>query len=119
MAFKLIESTHARWRAVNAPHLVALVRAGVSHRSASRAGPPPDRRGYAFVLQGCAHDSAVLIIIHRHTVNRLGSSVDEHTDYGEGGNVCGADPCRLRPAAKTNVSAARAGTGSGTSGERR
>jgi transposase-like protein len=28
MAFKLIESAQARWRAVNAPHLVALVRAG-------------------------------------------------------------------------------------------
>lgn len=28
MAFKLIESTQTRWRAVNAPHLVALVRAG-------------------------------------------------------------------------------------------
>ena len=28
MAFKLIESAPARWRAVNAPHLVALVRAG-------------------------------------------------------------------------------------------
>src|SRR3981189_278485 len=28
MAFKLIESAHDRWRAVNAPHLVALVRAG-------------------------------------------------------------------------------------------
>ncbi|GGO70606.1 hypothetical protein GCM10012289_34400 [Nonomuraea cavernae] len=26
MAFKLIESAQARWRAVNAPHLVALVR---------------------------------------------------------------------------------------------
>ena len=30
MAFKLIESAQARWRAVNAPHLVALVRAGAS-----------------------------------------------------------------------------------------
>jgi len=29
MAFKLIESAQARWRMVNAPHLVALVRAGV------------------------------------------------------------------------------------------
>jgi len=29
MAFKLIESAQTRWRAVNAPHLVALVRAGV------------------------------------------------------------------------------------------
>ncbi len=28
MAFKLIQSAQARWRAVNAPHLVALVRAG-------------------------------------------------------------------------------------------
>jgi len=27
MAFKLVESAQARWRAVNAPHLVALVRA--------------------------------------------------------------------------------------------
>jgi len=28
MAFKLIESAQERWRAVNAPHMVALVRAG-------------------------------------------------------------------------------------------
>ncbi|MFI6899173.1 hypothetical protein ACIBM4_34195 [Streptomyces sp. NPDC050256] len=28
MACKLVESAQARWRAVNAPHLVALVRAG-------------------------------------------------------------------------------------------
>ncbi|MDT5354290.1 MAG: hypothetical protein QOJ56_2822 [Mycobacterium sp.] len=33
MAFKLMESAQARWRAVNAPHLVALVRA-----------PAPDSR---------------------------------------------------------------------------
>lgn len=30
MAFKLMESAQARWRAVNAPHLVALVRAGAT-----------------------------------------------------------------------------------------
>jgi putative transposase len=29
-AFKLIESAQDRWRAVNAPHLVALVRAGAT-----------------------------------------------------------------------------------------
>jgi putative transposase len=29
MAFKLIESAQTRWRAVNAPHQVVLVRAGV------------------------------------------------------------------------------------------
>ena len=28
MAFKLIQAAQDRWRAVNAPHLVALVRAG-------------------------------------------------------------------------------------------
>jgi putative transposase len=28
MAYKLIEAAQIRWRAVNAPHLVALVRAG-------------------------------------------------------------------------------------------
>jgi putative transposase len=28
MAYKLIESAQTRWRALNAPHLVALVRAG-------------------------------------------------------------------------------------------
>ncbi len=30
MAFKLIESAQRRWRMVNAPHLVALVRAGAT-----------------------------------------------------------------------------------------
>ena len=30
MAFKLIEAAQARWRAVNAPHLVPLVRAGAT-----------------------------------------------------------------------------------------
>lgn len=29
MVFKLVESAQARWRAVNAPHLVSLVRSGV------------------------------------------------------------------------------------------
>ena len=32
MAFKLIESAQDRWRAVNGPHLVALVRAGAIFR---------------------------------------------------------------------------------------
>ena len=32
MAFKLIESAQDRWRAVNAPHLVALVRAGATFK---------------------------------------------------------------------------------------
>jgi hypothetical protein len=33
MAFKLIEAAQSRWRAVNAPHLVALVRAGARFES--------------------------------------------------------------------------------------
>jgi transposase-like protein len=32
MAFKLIEAAESRWRSVNAPHLVALVRAGATFR---------------------------------------------------------------------------------------
>jgi hypothetical protein len=30
MAYKLIEAAQTHWRAVNAPHLVALVRAGAT-----------------------------------------------------------------------------------------
>jgi transposase-like protein len=33
MAFKLIQAAQARWRAVNAPHLVALVRAGAEFKN--------------------------------------------------------------------------------------
>jgi putative transposase len=32
MAYKLIDAAQARWRALNAPHLVALVRAGATFR---------------------------------------------------------------------------------------
>ncbi len=40
MAFKLIESAQARWRAVNAPHLVALVRAGATFENGVLAERP-------------------------------------------------------------------------------
>ena len=30
MAYKLLDAAQARWRCVNAPHLVALVRAGAT-----------------------------------------------------------------------------------------
>ncbi len=53
MAFKLIEAAEARWRAVNAPHLVALVRAGAVFEkgkllerpvdSSTTKGPPDAR----------------------------------------------------------------------------
>jgi hypothetical protein len=44
MAFTLIESAQRRWRMVNAPHLIALVRAGatfVNGKLAERPGDPP------------------------------------------------------------------------------
>jgi hypothetical protein len=40
MVFKLIESAQARWRAVNAPHLVALVRTGAIFRGGVLAERP-------------------------------------------------------------------------------
>ena len=43
MAFKLIESAQARWRAVNAPHLVALVRAGATFTSGKLVERPDDQ----------------------------------------------------------------------------
>jgi putative transposase len=44
MAFKLIESAQARWRAVNAPHLVALVRAGARFEK-GKLVERPDKSG--------------------------------------------------------------------------
>nr|WP_239162359.1 IS256 family transposase [Acrocarpospora phusangensis] len=42
MAFKLIESAQTRWRAVNAPHLVALVRAGARFVNGKLVERPDD-----------------------------------------------------------------------------
>lgn len=44
MAFKLIESAQQRWRAINAPHLVALVRAGARFEK-GKLVERPDERG--------------------------------------------------------------------------
>ena len=43
MAFKLIESAQQRWRAVNAPHLVALVRAGARFEKGKLVARPTDQ----------------------------------------------------------------------------
>jgi transposase-like protein len=45
MAFKLIESAQARWRAVNAPHLVALVRAGARFEKGVLVERPDEESG--------------------------------------------------------------------------
>ena len=42
MAFKLIESAQRRWRMVNAPHLVALVRAGAAFVNGNLVERPED-----------------------------------------------------------------------------
>jgi transposase-like protein len=42
MAFKLIESAQDRWRAVNAPHLVALVRAGATFHNGQLVERPAE-----------------------------------------------------------------------------
>jgi putative transposase len=49
MAFKLIESAQTRWRCVNAPHLVALVRAGATFINGKLVERPDDhdQRGSA------------------------------------------------------------------------
>jgi len=43
MACKLIESAQRRWRSVNAPHLVALVRAGAVFENGKLVDRPDDQ----------------------------------------------------------------------------
>ena len=45
MAFKLIESAQRHWRAVNAPHLVALVRAGAPFKNGILVERNNDQKG--------------------------------------------------------------------------
>ena len=45
MAFKLIESAQTRWRAVNASHLVALVRAGAVFKNGKLIERPDGSMG--------------------------------------------------------------------------
>jgi transposase-like protein len=45
MAFKLVESAQHRWRAVNAPHLVALVRAGARFENGQLVERPDESGG--------------------------------------------------------------------------
>jgi hypothetical protein len=50
MVFKLLEAAEGRWRAVNGPHLVALVRAGASverHKLVERAEPDQQQEAAA------------------------------------------------------------------------
>ena len=47
MAFKLVEAAQARWRAVNAPHLVARVRAGARFANGHLVERPDESGGEA------------------------------------------------------------------------
>lgn len=47
MAFKLVEAAQARWRAVNAPHLVALVRTGARFANGHLVERPDESGGEA------------------------------------------------------------------------
>lgn len=47
MAFKLVEAAQARWHAVNAPHLVALVRAGARFENGQLIERPDESGGEA------------------------------------------------------------------------
>jgi putative transposase len=49
MAFKLIEAAQDRWRAVNAPHLVALVRAGATFHKGKLLERPTDQEAEIMV----------------------------------------------------------------------
>ena len=49
MAFKLIESAQRRWRAVNAPHLVALVRAGATFEKGKLVERPEESGGHQHI----------------------------------------------------------------------
>ena len=47
MAFKLLQAAEGRWRAVNGPHLVALVRAGARFQAGKlleRPDQTPDKK---------------------------------------------------------------------------
>ena len=43
MAFKLLEAAQERWRSVNAPNLVALVRAGATFEKGVLIEPPSEQ----------------------------------------------------------------------------
>jgi len=61
MAFKLIEAAQARWRAVNAPHLVALVRAGARFHNGKlieRPDAPTDTNTAQSARTAAAADAA-------------------------------------------------------------
>ena len=59
MAFKLLQAAQDRWRAVNAPHLVALVRAGATFKNGELVERPgPDETGAVDEATPVTHGTA-------------------------------------------------------------
>jgi hypothetical protein len=56
MAFKLIQAAERRWRLVNAPHLVALVRAGATFKDGKLVERPEDQEPQANATSPTATD---------------------------------------------------------------
>jgi hypothetical protein len=56
MAFKLIQAAERRWRLVNAPHLVALVRAGAIFKDGKLVERPEDQAPKANATSPTATD---------------------------------------------------------------
>ena len=52
MAFKLVEAAQARWRAVNAPHFVALVSDGVRFANGHLVERPDELYGIRVITVG-------------------------------------------------------------------
>lgn len=59
MAYKLIDAAQARWRAVNAPHLVALIRAGVVFHKGKLLERPTDISPNARAVESASTGSEV------------------------------------------------------------
>ncbi|MDQ6615770.1 MAG: IS256 family transposase, partial [Actinomycetota bacterium] len=59
MAFKLIEAAQDRWRALNAAHLVALVRAGAVFRAGKLVERPVPAVADEGVTEPAAAETAV------------------------------------------------------------
>ena len=108
MAYKLIEAAQSRWRTVNAPHLVALVRAGrhppiieplafdqpalgCGRHTLKQGVPRPGPNGPAQVIELVSR--AAKGAGHRHT--RLPAQRIGNTGLGGRGNVDVPPPIRL------------------------
>ena len=82
MAFKLIESAQTRWRAVNAPHLVALVRAGARFEKGKLVERPNESGGDKEVTSKSREHADPQVLTIPQGSRRLGG-LDEIFDWNE------------------------------------